>query len=146
MNRVVIFDLNDLICATEALEIFEIVNCQKISIVPELPPYIEGITNLRDLIIPVIDLNKRFHLGSTPITSETKIIITDVNDKKAGFIVNAVRKIIIFQDEDLKTVPETVRSSVNHYLTGILLSDGLIINLIQLNNILNELEINDLPS
>jgi len=61
---------------------------------PRMPRFIDGVINLRGKVVPVVNLNKRFKLGTWKSAKKTKIIITDIEDKLIGFVVNDVYEII----------------------------------------------------
>jgi len=42
-----------------------IVKMQRIAAVPQAPSFVEGVTNLRGIVIPVIDLHERFGIMQT---------------------------------------------------------------------------------
>jgi purine-binding chemotaxis protein CheW len=44
-----------------------------------MPPYLEGIINLRGNVIPVLDLALKFGIGETPITKDTSIIVAEIS-------------------------------------------------------------------
>lgn len=56
------------------------------------PPFAEGFIRVRSMLVPVIDLNKRFSLPSSPSES-SKIIIGSVDSLIAGLIVDAISDI-----------------------------------------------------
>ena len=149
MTRLVIFDLNGLTCAIDALKAFEIINYQNITKLPGLPAHFEGMVSLRGAIVPVIDLNERFGLTSgfdsrsQADNPDSKIIISEVLGQKIGFIVNSVREIALYDDSDIKEVPDVIKSEQNKYLKGILLlkDKGIIVDIVDLNTILDESEL-----
>lgn len=54
---------------------------------PQAPDFVEGIINLRGKIIPIIDLKKRFHMGASEITSDTRSVVVEVEGQTVGIIV-----------------------------------------------------------
>ena len=52
-----------------------IVKMQEITAVPNAPDYVEGVTNLRNSVLPVIDLEKRFGIIPHDRTRETRIVV-----------------------------------------------------------------------
>src|ERR1700690_3811290 len=60
------------------LKVREIMGIQDITAVPQTPPYLKGVINLRGKVIPVIDLRLKFGLPSIDYTQRTCIIVVQV--------------------------------------------------------------------
>jgi purine-binding chemotaxis protein CheW len=61
---------------------------------PHTPDFMEGIINLRGRVIPVIDLRKRFGMGSHEYKEDTRIMVTDIAGQTVGLIVDAVHEVV----------------------------------------------------
>lgn len=73
----------------------EIMNMPEITELPNQPPNVKGIFNLRNRIIPVIDLGlSLFHFSDEQ--PNKKLIVTEFNNNQFGFIVNEVKRIYRF--------------------------------------------------
>ena len=139
--QLVIFSLNGQLFGAEASQVFQIIRYQEVTKVPKMPTFIEGILNFRGSVLPVISLSKRFDMGETEITKKTKILITRVDDKLAGFIVNDVSEIIKMSDEDIEPVPMMINSEASVFLTKIGKKDDKLISIIDLIKVLNKNEV-----
>lgn len=70
----------------------EIIKHREITAVPGMPSFIEGFIRLRSMVVPVIDLRKRYALE--PVVAEpVRIIITLLNGYIAGLVVDEVADI-----------------------------------------------------
>lgn len=58
--------------------------------VPEAPPIVEGVVELRGEILPVVDLGKRFGRPRVRPDAEARIMIMDLEGRHAGWIVDEV--------------------------------------------------------
>lgn len=139
--QTVVFALNNQLCGVEASQVSEIRKYQNVASMPRLPKFVRGIINLRGLVVPVVDLNKRFEMGETEIKRETKIIITQLKNKYVGFIVNDVSEITRFRDEDLELPPETISCEGNGYIKYIAKASDELITIIDLEEILTDNEV-----
>lgn len=68
----------------------EIKHMQPISALPDVPPYMVGVINLRDQIVPIMDLRIRFGAQETELTKDTCIIVVEHEAKRMGLIVDSV--------------------------------------------------------
>ncbi|HOA55493.1 MAG: chemotaxis protein CheW [Acetivibrionales bacterium] len=145
MNAV-IFNLNDQLFGAEASQVFQIIRYQEPSKMPKMPRFIEGIINYRDTVLPVINLAKRFDLGDMDITKKTKILVTKLGEKYAGFIVSDVMEIMRFEEDEVEMAPSAVNVGTASYLRKIGKKGDRLYSIIDLENILNEAERKRLPA
>ncbi len=106
-------------CGLPVLGVREVLRVVAMTPVPEGPPFLEGVIDLRGMLLPVIDLRKRFNLEATPFDSETRILVTEMHGHPAGLIV----------DEVLEVAP------IDSAHMGIDLSDSLGIELRSVNRV-----------
>ncbi len=117
-------------------QIQEIVNLDQITIVPQVPLYVEGVSNLRGSIIPIINLKKLFQLDSTEDSQEIRIIVVNVGEKTIGCTVDQVSQVIRIPSEQIQPAPETVTNDGAQYITGFAKVDNSLMILLDVNLLL----------
>ena len=101
-------------------QIQEIDRLAKITKVPKAAEFIEGITNLRGEVIPVLDTRKRFDLDAKPPDDRTRIIIVDLGGVKTGLVVDSVREVLNLAKKDIAPPPEAIGSGIDQqFISGI---------------------------
>jgi purine-binding chemotaxis protein CheW len=101
-------------------QIQEIDRLAKITKVPKAAAFIEGITNLRGEVIPVLDTRKRFDLDVKPSDDRTRIIIVDLGGVKTGLVVDSVREVLNLARKDIAPPPEAIGSGIDQqFISGI---------------------------
>jgi purine-binding chemotaxis protein CheW len=65
--------------AVNILQVKEIIAYGTLTTVPQTPPSIRGVINLRGSVVPVVDLALKFGLNASPVTNRTCIVIVEVN-------------------------------------------------------------------
>jgi purine-binding chemotaxis protein CheW len=101
-------------------QIQEIDRLAKITKVPKAANFIEGITNLRGEVIPVLDTRKRLDLPLKPADDRTRIIIVDLGGVKTGLVVDSVREVLTLPKKDIAAPPEAIGSGVEkQFILGI---------------------------
>ena len=119
------------------LMVQEIIREMPFTPIPNSPDFIEGVINLRGNIIPVIDLRRRLNASSDKPASNIWIIILNINNRVAGFIVDSVTKVLKVPLENIKPPPDIVVSSLqNQYITGVCRIDEHLLILLDFNRIL----------
>jgi purine-binding chemotaxis protein CheW len=105
--------------AIEIKLVTEIISVQPITKLPELPPYIKGIVNLRGRIISVMDVRLRFKMEQAEYDQKTCIIIIEVRDTPVGLIVDSVSEVLSIDDENIVPPPETENGPEKRFIKAI---------------------------
>ena len=114
--------------AVEILAVREINRMLDVTRVPEAPACVEGVINLRGLIVPIVDLRKRFGAASEKSDSDTRIIVVEVNSRMIGFIVDRVSEVLRLDRDVIDPAPDLGSSEVGQFISGVgKLEDRLII-------------------
>lgn len=99
--------------------------------------YIEGVTNLRGEVIPVICLRKRFGLEPQEETQDTRIIMLEINNGLVGFIVDAVTETLRLPEEAIEPPPSNIAGLRADYLAGVGKVDDRLLILLDVDKILS---------
>jgi len=89
----------------EILQVREIIGLMEITGVPQVPEYVKGVINLRGKVIPVIDLRIKFCMPKIDYTSETCIIVMNVDDLIMGIIVDRVCEVLDIAQQSIEPTP-----------------------------------------
>ena len=116
----------------------EVLQCPKLSSIPNSRAMIKGVAHIRGETIPIIDLGLAIRM--TPIPADevatSFVIITEYNRKTQGFLVTAVDRIINMNWEDILPPPKGAGGEV--YLTAVTKIDDKIIEIIDVEKVLSE--------
>jgi purine-binding chemotaxis protein CheW len=110
-GRYMSFMLKDEEYCVSILKVREIISAQDSTPIPRMPACVRGVINLRGRIVPLVDLRLKLGLGLTEDTPQTCIIVTEVTREgdgelmQFGCIVDAVRKVIDLNNEQLEPTP-----------------------------------------
>lgn len=143
---VVVFDVNGELFGAEASQVFQIIRYKEATKLPKMPKFVEGILNFRDSVLPVVNLAKRFDMGDITVNKKTKILVTSIEDKFAGFIVNDVSEIVKFSDTEVNAAPSIISGETAAYLKKVARKGDKLISIIDLEKILTVNEIKKLSS
>src|SRR5699024_3070829 len=92
--------------------------------------------NLRGVIIPVIDLRKRFGIEQTGMTEDNRIIIVNFNNKEVGIIVDVASDVTDIPKEIIEAPPEVIGSINVDYVEGVVKLEQRLIVLLNLESLL----------
>lgn len=119
----------------DIMQIKEIMRYQKITPIPKAASFIEGVINLRGMVIPVIDLRKRFELP-VDVNIKCRIIIAQVETKIVGLIIDDVTDIVTLPKTSILPSPKTVKGVEVEYLDGMADMERGLLPVLNLNRLL----------
>lgn len=125
-------------------QVQEIITMTRPTKLPQAPDFVEGIINLRGRIIPIIDLKKRFQMGTSDITSDTRSVVVEVEGQTVGIIVDEVSEVLRVANSDIEPAPAIIGGITADYLTGVGKIEGRLLILLDMNKILTDREKADL--
>ena len=97
----------------------EIIQYQPITRVPDMPDFIEGVTNLRGELIGVLDVRKRFQMESKEYDEATCIVIIFYEDYLLGLIVDAVKETATIPESEISPPPIAKLNFINQFIKDI---------------------------
>lgn len=118
--------------------VHEIVRVPEITAVPDSPGYVEGVINLRGKIISVVDLRKRFGEKEIAAHKKNRILVTEVEGKMVGLIVDAASEVIKIPENEVELPPSVFEEGELNYVTGVGKLHGRLVILIDLSKILQK--------
>jgi purine-binding chemotaxis protein CheW len=105
----------------------EVVRMQKITDIPGADSWVEGITNLRGKVVPVIDLRRRCGIAAADQTSETRIVVVTGANGLVGLVVDAVSEVMRIPGVQVEGLSTVVSQRQDAFLNGVAkVDDGLI--------------------
>lgn len=128
-RKLVGFVLGDVCYGLPIMTVREVINPGRLTKVPALPPFVLGMAEHRDDVIPVIDLRARLGLDRSAPTRRTKWIIAVITAKEVGIEVDRVTEVITVDPSMKKDKPLLTSSSEPWILEIFQAKSGLIFEL-----------------
>ena len=131
--------------AIPILAVQEINRMMDITRVPQSPPFVEGVINLRGKVIPVVDLRKRFGMAVNESTGDERIIVVEVQGETEarviGFTVDKVNRVLRIGSDIVEPAPNMASGADSEYVLGVgKLDEGLLI-LLSLDKLFSQREL-----
>lgn len=124
----------DISCAQEIIRIPE-----SITKVPDMPSFVEGMLNLRDQVIPVIDLRKRFGVEDTEKGNDSRLLVLNLEGMLLGSIVDDVSEVLSVEEKAMESLYAEMANLGNHCIKSICKVDDRLIMLLDANKLKNEI-------
>jgi len=132
--QLVSFNLGPEEYAVEVLKVREIIRMTSITHIPNTPPSVEGIINLRGKVIPIISLRNRFGMSGSDSDHHTRIIVMDIVGKLTGFIVDGVSEVIRISSGEIQPPPSMVSGGVDQdFICGVIQHADQLLLMLQLD-------------
>lgn len=139
------FILNNEIYGIEILKVHEIIGLIKPTPIPQTPDYVSGYINLRDSVIPVIDLRLKFKTLYYETTERTCTIIvqlkTNDSEVKIGLIVDEVSEVTDIKEENVEQAPSFGSNVDINFILGVGKLDNKVVMLLNADKILTTSDI-----
>jgi len=114
-----VFSLGDEEYAVDILKVQEIRGYENVTRIANVPDFIKGVTNLRGVIVPIIDLRLKFNLDKVEYDGQTVVIVVNVDDRIVGVVVDGVSDVMSLAPDQIKPAPEFGVTLSSDYLSGI---------------------------
>jgi len=130
--QVVTFFLESEEFAIGLTDLQEIERVMNITPLPNVPPSILGVVNLRGKIVPVIDLRIKLGMAASPLTKQSRIMIVNVGGTLAGLLVDSVKEVVQIEDDQVKAPPPLTLSVNDDFISGIMNLESRLVLLLDL--------------
>ena len=107
--------------------------------IPNAPAYIQGVINLRGIIVPIMDLRARFGMELTKPTPVNVVIIITTGSRTTGLLVDAVSDIISISPAAIRPIPEMSAGAQQNLLSGLVATDQRMVSLVALDGLIGDL-------
>ena len=117
-SHYLIFTLDDQRYALPLESVLEVIRAVKLTPLPDAPPNLMGLLNLRGRIVPVLDIRRRFHLPVREMELNDRIVICRGTVRTIAFVADDVEGVVELTpgevDEAVKILPD-----MDGYMDGV---------------------------
>lgn len=137
-----IFTLADQEYGIDILKVQEIrgYDAQTVTRIANVPSFIKGVTNLRGVIVPIVDMRIKFDLDSVEYNHETVVVILNIASRVVGIVVDGVSDVLVLQPGQLSAAPAFGAAFSTEYLTGIGTVDDRMLILVDIEKLMTSEE------
>jgi len=113
------FFLGDEQYGLDVQQVREIRGFEAVTQIANAPQFILGVVNLREKIVPIVDLRIKLNLNQVLYNELTTVIILNVGGLTVGAVVDNVSDVIIIAEYQIKDIPSVAISVDTKYILGI---------------------------
>ena len=145
INSFLSFKLGDEEFAAHVGKVLNILEMTKITEVPRAPEYMKGVINLRGTVLPVIDTRIKFGMPPTEYTTNTCIIVLDVDmdgeSIHVGALVDSVQAVLEFDSNNIMPAPSIGSRYRSEFIEGVVNVDDKFIMLLNMDAVFSSDEL-----
>ncbi len=148
VNQYLTFNLSGELQAVEVSSVREVLEMMPLTRLPKTPPFLKGVINVRESVVPVVDLRLRLGLEDLEDTVETCIVVLELEgaDRTVviGVRVDSVEEVVEITDENIEPPPRFGLQLDTEFIKGIGKKDDRFIILLDLYNLFDDKELSAL--
>ena len=127
MSQHLVFSVAGLEMTVSLEQVSEIVPYERVSSLPGMPPYIRGVTQVRERWTPVIDLSLKFGLPPAQLTNRSCILVLDLDvhgeSVAVGIVLDAVATLLELDTSRISPAPRFGLGVDVKYMKGLVVTE-----------------------
>lgn len=139
-RRVVAFGIGGEEFGLDVMNVLEVLRVPKVREVPNAPEFVEGLVDVREGVVPVIDLRSRFNVSGEKRTVDERLLVSEGVHGRVGLIVDDVAGVVAIPEESISSPPDFFKGLAGRYLEGVARDDDRLIILLDIDEILSSPE------
>jgi purine-binding chemotaxis protein CheW len=121
----------------EILKVQEIRGYEAPTKIPNAPPFIKGVVDLRGIIVPIVDMRIKFDLADVRYDTFTVVIILNLVGRVVGMVVDGVSDVLTLAPEQIRAAPEFGSAVDAEYVTGLGAIDERMLILVDIEKLMS---------
>jgi purine-binding chemotaxis protein CheW len=115
----VTFYVGNLLIGVDIHNVEEINRQVEVTPVPQAPPHVRGVINLRGEVVTVVDLCKVLEMGQTEINQHTRTVVVNSGNEEIGLLVDRVADVVLTRSELMEPPPANVSGVDGRFFKGL---------------------------
>ena len=103
----------------DILKVQEIRGYDQVTRIANTPDFIKGVTNLRGVIVPIIDLRIKYAQAGVEYNENTVVIVLNLEQRVVGIVVDGVSDVLSLTQDQIRPAPEFAVTMSTEYMTGL---------------------------
>ncbi|MBX9460028.1 MAG: chemotaxis protein CheW [Brevundimonas sp.] len=137
LRELVTFRLAEVRYAIDIQSVREIRGWSPATPLPNSQPFMQGVVNLRGIVLPVMDLGRRLGGAASEPSARHAVIVIEHDGRTMGLLVDAVSDIVGIEPGSVHPAPD-LTAGAESLLEGIVTSEDGMISLLDLSALVPE--------
>ncbi|MGD0519423.1 MAG: chemotaxis protein CheW [Thermoguttaceae bacterium] len=129
----VTFYVGDLLIGIDIHSVEEINRQVDVTPVPQAPPHVRGVINLRGEVVTVVDLRKVLEMGQTEINQYSRTVVVNSGNEEIGLLVDRVADVVLARAEQIDQPPANISGVDGRFFKGVYKLDKTLLILLDVD-------------
>jgi purine-binding chemotaxis protein CheW len=134
----VLFKVADADYVLPAADVLHMESFSGVTEVPGTPDYVAGLVQIRQRVVPVVNLRARFGLPKAEPTLDSRVVVVQCGQRTVGLLVDSAREILNIEADDFRPPPELIARQSQGYITSVLRSGARLLLLMDPEKVIGE--------
>jgi purine-binding chemotaxis protein CheW len=141
-QQILTFSLGAETYGVEILRVQEIRGFSAVTRIPQSPPHVLGVLNLRGSVVPIVDLRMRFSLAEVAYTALTVIIVLSVEGgsgrRNFGLVVDGVSDVMDLAADAVRPTPDFGSQVNTDFIRGLATLGDSMVMLLDIDRLIGD--------
>jgi purine-binding chemotaxis protein CheW len=128
-------DTNYVVAASNVLHMESFTGATK---VPGTEQHVVGVMQIRQRVVPIVDLRTRFGLPATTPTLDSRVVVVQCVERVVGLLVDSAREVVELSTEAFSAPPEVISQRAQGFVTALAQTGKRMVMLIDLPKVIGE--------
>ncbi len=132
------FYLGNRLYGIDVMQVQEVTQALPVTVIRLAPSFVKGLINLRGQISTAIGLRELFELNTEEV-KENMTVVCRIDGNLLSLLVDRIGDVVEVNKKDYEPTPDLIPSSIKRFMKGVYKTDGPILSVIGVDNIIAEL-------
>lgn len=123
--------------ALDALDVIEAIKVRPIQPVPDSSTFLEGFMRLRNDVLPVINLKKRFGFAKTEYDDDANVAVVSLNGYRMALLFDDILEVLRITDDQIIPIPKVLLSD-DRLVSGLIARQGNNLEVMELKQLFKD--------
>jgi purine-binding chemotaxis protein CheW len=134
----VLFKVDRVDYAVAARDVLHMESFSGATRVPGTPAYVAGLVQIRQRVVPVVDLRARFGLPRSAPTLDSRVVVVQTGTRAVGLLVDSAREVVEIPDDSFRPPPEVVTEQAEGFVLSVAQAGTRLVMLIDFEKVIGQ--------
>lgn len=134
----VLFKLADAEYVVAAADVLHMESFTGATRVPGTRRHVAGLMQIRNRVVPIVDLRARFGLPEVAASADSRVIVVRSDQRDVGLLVDSAREVVEIPPEAFWAPPETITEQAQGFVLSLARAGKRLVMLIDLARVIGE--------
>lgn len=134
----VLFRVADAEYAVSAADVLHMESFTGATHVPGTEHHVVGVMQIRQRVVPIIDMRRRFGLPDVEATLDSRVVVVEVAARTVGLLVDSAREVVRLGPDAFEPTPDVVAQRAHGFVASLARTGERLLMLVDLPKIIGQ--------